>query len=245
MQYRFTVKEDLSDFSSGRVINSIPGIPAFPIRLMNEIFQYCKSRQSPTHPLVIYDPCCGSAYHLTALSFLQIGKIKKIYCSDVDEKILSIADSNLKLLTIDGLNNKICKLQKLYQNFKKNSHREALESAERLKAILNNNSSHLNTSTNLFLNNILNPSFPVKLMKDNIDFVFADIPYGKNTEWVNKKSKIKEVWLLLENILKIINYNTQVVIVQTNRDPIEHKSYIQTKKMKIGKRIVRILKLSR
>jgi len=77
MQYDFTVKEDLSDFYSGRVINSIPGIPAFPIRLMSEIFHYCKSSQNPIHPLVIYDSCCGSAYHLTAFFFLFLIKSGK------------------------------------------------------------------------------------------------------------------------------------------------------------------------
>ena len=41
MKYKYTVKEDHSDLSSGRVLYSLPGASAFPIRLMSEIFQFC------------------------------------------------------------------------------------------------------------------------------------------------------------------------------------------------------------
>ncbi|MCD4817583.1 MAG: hypothetical protein K8S23_02700 [Candidatus Cloacimonetes bacterium] len=243
MKYKFTSKENFSDFSSGKVINSIPGIPAFPIRLMSEVFQFCLSKRKQNNPVTIYDPCCGSAYHLTVLSFLHIDRINKIYCSDIDEKVLTIADKNLKLLTIDGINDRIQELKILFQRFHKNSHKDAYESAEKLKTILFKKKPHIDILKKSFSNNILNPSFPSELVETNIDLVFADIPYGKSTEWISRNNEVEEVWLLLENILKIINNQTLIAIAQTNKIPIEHESYVQIKKMKIGKRIIRIYKM--
>ena len=42
MQYLYaTERPDYSDLASGRVFYSLPGHPAFPIRLASEIFQRC------------------------------------------------------------------------------------------------------------------------------------------------------------------------------------------------------------
>ena len=58
MQYRYAREQtDFSDFSSGRVFYSLPGHPAFPVRLAGEIFQRCiehrKSSYGAAHPCPI------------------------------------------------------------------------------------------------------------------------------------------------------------------------------------------------
>jgi hypothetical protein len=240
MQYKFTTKQDLSDFASGKVISSIPYIPAFPVRLMDEIFQFCFSELNQDQPITIYDPCCGSAYHLTALTFLHIDKIGKIFCSDVNEEILSVAIENMQLLALDGMNAKIAKLQSMYERYGKESHREALESAARLKTILQD--CHSLPQTRIFPNDILNPEFPSELSDSHLDLIFVDSPYGRISEWENVYFEIDPIIQLLDNILDIIDDRTLVVIVNTNRNPIRHERFFQIKKMKSGKRITRIFR---
>ncbi len=47
MQYHYVYQaKDYSHFSSGRVFHSLPGHPAFPVRLASEIFQRCIAQQS-------------------------------------------------------------------------------------------------------------------------------------------------------------------------------------------------------
>ena len=42
MQYKFAKEQpDYSDLASGRVFYSLPGHPAFPVRLASEVFQRC------------------------------------------------------------------------------------------------------------------------------------------------------------------------------------------------------------
>ena len=86
MPYHYaTVDLDYSDYSGGRVLYSLPGYPAFPVRLATEIFQRAQKILGLSRPLTFYDPTCGGAYHLTALGFLHGGSLRAILASDVDD----------------------------------------------------------------------------------------------------------------------------------------------------------------
>src|SRR5512134_399203 len=103
MQYKYEKTQiDYSDLASGRVFYSLPGHPAFPVRLASEIFQRCvahrKSIYAVSEPCTLYDPCCGAAYHLSVLGYLHGEHIRKIIASDVDEKAIDLANRNLGLL---------------------------------------------------------------------------------------------------------------------------------------------------
>src|SRR4026209_1860119 len=100
MQYKYAKDQlDYSDFTSGRVFYSLPGYPAFPVRLASEIFQRCIAIRKTTYndltPCTLYDPCCGAAYHLCILACLHGEHIREIICSDVDEKAVALAKRNL------------------------------------------------------------------------------------------------------------------------------------------------------
>ena len=77
MPYLFATQDlDYSDYSSGRVLYSQPGAPAFPVRLASEIFQRARhilgaDRPGAERRLALFDPVCGGAYHLTTLGFLH------------------------------------------------------------------------------------------------------------------------------------------------------------------------------
>src|SRR5512146_2476527 len=103
MQYKYAKEQqDYSDFSSGRVFYSLPGHPAFPVRLGSEIFQRCIAYRKAIHgnsaPCTLYDPCCGAAYHLSVLAYLHGESIREVIVSDIDKKAVELARRNLRLL---------------------------------------------------------------------------------------------------------------------------------------------------
>src|ERR1041385_4120568 len=136
MAYRFIqTREDYSDLAAGKVFHGLPGHPAFPVRLASEIFQRCLALRKDTdrtEPCVIYDPCCGGAYLLSTLGYLFWNDINRILASDIDTTVLQIAESNLALLTVDGLQRRATQLAELQARYGKPSHVEALASAQRL-----------------------------------------------------------------------------------------------------------------
>src|SRR5215210_5047561 len=103
MPYRFARERvDYSDFASGRVLYSLPGRTAFPVRLADEIFQRCLALRPPEArdgPLTLYDPCCGGATLLTTLGFLHGPKLAALIGSDADPDAVALAERNLALLT--------------------------------------------------------------------------------------------------------------------------------------------------
>src|SRR5690349_8686028 len=112
MQYKYERESlDYSDFASGRVFYSLPGHPAFPIRLASEVFQRCMAHREKLYkdstPCTLYDPCCGAAYHLSVLGYLHGKLIREIIGSDIHEKAVAIAKHNLDLLNVAGLDQRI------------------------------------------------------------------------------------------------------------------------------------------
>src|SRR5215212_63077 len=138
MPYKYVKKQlDYSDLASGRVFYSLPGHPAFPVRLASEIFQRCVARRATIYqnstPCILYDPCCGAAYHLSVLAYLHREHIQGVIASDIDEKAIEFAEKNLSLLSINGLEKRIHDISEMHATYGKESHREALRSASVLK----------------------------------------------------------------------------------------------------------------
>src|SRR5512140_2505380 len=119
MQYQY-VKErlDYSDLASGRVFHSLPGHPAFPVRLASEIFQRCMAHRKAIYNdstrCVLYDPCCGAAYHLSVVAYLHRKDIQEIISSDIDEQAVALAKRNLELVNAAGLENRISEITDLF-----------------------------------------------------------------------------------------------------------------------------------
>src|SRR5690606_38122627 len=117
------------DFSSGRVLYHIKGMTNFPVRLAQEIYGRCLEYSLKKEDILLYDCCCGGGYLITVLGFLNQDTITKIVGSDVDLELLEIAKKNLSLLTLEGMDNRIREIEKMIEDFNKESHIRARESA--------------------------------------------------------------------------------------------------------------------
>jgi hypothetical protein len=247
MKYRFTQKSDYTHFASGRVFYSIPGIPAFPIRLMSEIFQYCLEvieRERGPKPVTIYDPCCGSAYHLATLAYLHGPRIGRIIGSDVDPEVLKIAGKNLGLLTPAGLDQRIEEIETALRRYGKDSHRSALTSALLLREMQPEQLARHGVETLLFCADILTPD-PAGLAQQltvPVDLIFADVPYGRSSTWkVAAGSDSLPLARLLSRLLAVVNERTVVAVAAAKGERCTHEAYRPLKRLKIGKREITIL----
>ena len=140
MTYRFALeRQDYSDFATGRVLHSAPGRTAFPVRLVDELFQRCLALLPDAgnpRRIVLYDPVCGSAALLTTLALIHGSRIARVIGSDIDPEALHLAERNLALLTPEGLDERIETIAALCEQYGKESHAEALASARRLRAAM-------------------------------------------------------------------------------------------------------------
>jgi 23S rRNA (guanine2535-N1)-methyltransferase len=241
MQYKYTKDlVDYSDFASGRVLYSLPGHPAFPVRLASEIFQRCMAIRGDAGPCVLYDPCCGAAYHLSVLGYLHGEHIQEIIASDVDEKAVSLAKQNLGLLTPAGLDRRIDQILELLRQYGKESHAEALASAKKLKSLLP--SAQLKMKT--FQASALDGKAMLENIKPNsVDLVVTDVPYGQGSSWERAEGSLNPLWSMLEALRGVLSPSSVVAIISDKGQKAAHERYQRVEHFQVGKRRVTILKL--
>src|SRR5690606_15960274 len=122
-------------------LRAYTGHAAFPARLASEIFQRCAAHLATEQiagPYVLYDPVCGAAAHLATIAFLNWESIDTIIASDIDHTALQFASKNLALLSAAGMQRRIAQIETMLHNYGKDSHRQALHSARRLRDIAGN-----------------------------------------------------------------------------------------------------------
>ena len=250
MRYRFArERQDYSDYSSGRVLYSLPGHPAFPVRLASEILQRCvalREAQGATGPCVLYDPCCGGAYHLSTLAYLHWNAIGEIIASDVDEEILSVAGRNLSLLTVEGLDRRTEEISRMLVKYKKASHAAALESAEKLKHRLMGLVEIHQVEVRLFAADATDVrAVREKLAGRKVDVVISDVPYGWHSLWqipdASQASTLGPAWQMLEALLPVLSLRPVVAIASDKRQRISHEGYRRLERFQVGKRRVVLL----
>jgi hypothetical protein len=240
MQYKFTQdRPDYSDLASGRVLYSLPGHPAFPVRLASEIFQRCMAIRDDSNPCVLCDPCCGAAYHLSVLGFLHGEQIQEILASDADEKAVTLAGQNLGLLTPAGLDRRIDQISDLLKQYGKDSHAEALASAERLKSMLP--SAQLKTKT-FRASATDGKSLLENIKPHSVDIVLTDVPYGQGSSWAYAEGSLNPLWSMLEALRGILSPSGLAAIISDKGQKAAHESYQRVKQFQVGKRRVTILK---
>jgi 23S rRNA G2445 N2-methylase RlmL len=255
MPYRFaTENRDYSDFASGRFFYAAPGHPALPVRLSSEIFQRClalRHADGLDAPVTLYDPTCGSAYHLSTLAYLHWNTIDTIIGSDVDPDILSVAERNLSLLTIAGVQRRINEIVAMVDKFGKASHTAALRSANHFNNQLAHHTQTHTIKTRLFTADATNPQELAAHLKDqHPDLIISDIPYGQRSTWQQSDDSPgspnpgNHLTRMLAALLPFLTPDSIVAIVLNKAQTFSWQHYHQVDKFQIGKRRVVLLKLA-
>ena len=246
MQYKYeTEPQDYSNLASGRVFYSIAGHPAFPIRLASEIFQRCLAHRETIYqdssPCALYDPCCGTAYHLSVLGYLHREHIREIIASDVDEKAVAMAGRNLGLLNITGLDQRIREITSMIEQYNKDSHKEALNSAYIIKNKISDLDGEHPLATRVFQASATDRKAILENIKArSVDIVFTDVPYGQHSGWQDSTSN--PIGSMLNALLGILSPSSIVAIVSDKQQKASHERYQRVEQFQTGKRRVILLK---
>lgn len=246
MQYKYvTVQQDYSDFSSGRVFYSLSGHPAFPVRLASEIFQRCVTSRKTIYdnatPCTLYDPCCGAAYHLSVLAHLHREHIQEVIGSDIDEKAVALAERNLQLANLTGLDNRISEISEMSKRYRKASHKDALKSAQILRNNILSTAHKYPLKTRTFLANATQENEIINnINPESVDIVFTDIPYGQHSYWSGAQG-IDPLQAMLDMLLKVLSKSSIVAITSDKQQKVIHPDYQRIEQFQIGKRRVAII----
>jgi hypothetical protein len=249
MTYQFAKqRSDYSHLSSGRVFYSLPGYPAFPVRLASEIFQRCmaiRKMQGLTAPCVLYDPCCGAAYHLSVLAILHWDCIQTVIASDADPEALRLAAANLGLLSLAGLDRRIGEITEMLRQYGKESHQQALDSARALRDRIATLSQDHPIPALTFQANALDANaLSAGLKGAAVDIVFSDIPYGLHSHWLSPASGLHvtdSLRAMLDALSAVLQPTSMVAIAFDKRQKVLHAGYRRIEYFQIGKRRVVIL----
>jgi len=244
MQYKFVKEQlDYSDLANGKVFYSLPGHPVFPVRLASEIFQRCISYRKTIYgkstPGVLYDPCCGTAYHLSVLAWLHDEYIHKVIASDVDEKAVTLAKKNLEILTSTGMEKRIHEISEMLEKYGKNSHHDALKSAYVLKEKIDKHDLKLKTFQ---ANALIGEELLNNLKQGSVDIVFTDAPYGQLSNWHDANEIENPLWSILDSLLGVLSQSSIVAIVSDKGQKVSHDGYQRLERFQVGKRRVIIFK---
>jgi hypothetical protein len=240
MEYKFaTERSNYADLASGHVFYSLPGYPAFPIRLASEIYQRCLAlRGQGSSPCTLYDPCCGAAYHLSVIAYLHWDSVCRIICSDIDAKAVQLAERNLGLLTPVGMERRVREITAMVRLYDKESHKGALESIIRMQEQINLLTAVRPIQTRVFQANASQvASLREGLLDTYIDMVITDIPYGQHSQWEGTEAH-NPTWAMLEALLEFLSPQSIVAIASDKSRKITHERYTRLEKFQLGKRYV-------
>lgn len=229
MEYLYCNNRNFEDFSSGRVLYGGEGIPNFPVRLLNEIFGRALSHSGKKTDLNVYDPCCGGGYSLTVLGFFHSDIISRIYGSDIDSRMTDFAKRNIGLLTMEGIHSRRLELKDMLRQYKKESHAQALQSLDRLQAMLQKE-----LPAEIFQADCTKELPPVRP-----DIIVTDIPYGNLATWKSKEDS--PLYTMLHQLARISHKGTVLAVITDKGQKIDTELWTRREKQSVGKRKFEIL----
>jgi 16S rRNA G966 N2-methylase RsmD len=244
MSYQFaTERINYASLASGHVFYSLPGHPAFPVRLASEIYQRCLAlRGEGNSPCTIYDPCCGAAYHLSVIAYLHWDSVRRVICSDIDEKAVQLAERNLGLLTPGGMERRIREISAMVRLYDKESHKGALESITKMQEQVSRLTAVRPIQTRAFRANATEvASLREGLQETAIDIVFTDIPYGQHSQWEETQAP-DPAWAMLDALLEFLSPKCILAVASDKLQKIAHEKYKRLEKFQLGKRQIVILR---
>lgn len=250
MNYKFNVKkENYALLASGSVLYSLPGQPAFPIRLSSEIYQRCAEilkGKNIDPPYSVYDPFCGSGYLITTLGVLHGNQISDLIASDISETAVELAQRNLNLLTNAGLDLREQELDKLYNAFHKESHLEAIEKIKQIRTEFVITQTEKIVKKVFQANALMKDSIELHIPVSSIDIVISDLPYGNQTNWFLEDKfsnrQTDPINAFLETIRHFVKFSGLVVLITQNKIKFsEIPNFSKKQQFKLGHRHIYII----
>ncbi len=232
MEYKYCKSDNFEDYASGRVLYNGKGITNFPARLAGEIFGRCLEYTEKKHNISVYDCCCGGGYMLTVLGFMNADILSELTGSDISPYAVDIAQSNLELLKADGMDKRIGQIRELAGLYGKKSHKEAEQSAIRLRKLIEGKDIRINT----FAANALNCPELDKVP----DIIITDVPYGELVSWEGATDG--SVDRLLESLYGICGNHTIIGICMDKSQKNTSDKFKRLEKQQVGKRKFEILR---
>lgn len=250
MPYQYaSEREDNSDLASGRVFYSLPGHPAFPIRLASEIFQRClalRRAEGADGRCVVYDPCCGAGYQLAVLGYLHRAEIRAAVGSDIDAQAVSVAGQNLGLLTGAGIKQRIAEIEDLLRLYGKESHQEALRSARAMHARTTGLAEQQPLAVKVFQASALDgPAMCAQMNGLPVDIVITDVPYGQHSQWGGRdanRESFPPVETMLTALQGVLAPGGVVAVSVDKLQKFHWEGYRRRQHFQVGKRRILILK---
>lgn len=241
MKYMFeTEPSGYEDFASGRVLYNARGTTAFPVRLASEIMQRCFLHlQGKGHdgPYAVYDPCCGGAYMLTVVGLLHGHRMKRIVASDVNSEVLGIAEKNLSLLSAEGMNRRKKELAQLLEQYNKPSHREALDSVEKLASLIAQ--SCIEETCSFHHDITTTGDRDMAPQAGGFDIVLTDLPYGELVHWHSESGNPLDRFF--DNMyVRLEPERSVMAVIADKRQKLRHDKFRRIEAFKAGKRQVAI-----
>ncbi len=249
MGYRYAVERgDYTDLSSGRVLVGLPGHPALPVRLADELFSRCLAHWraiGPAGPVSVYDPCCGAAYHLAVIGFLHAADLHSLIGSDVLPDAVAAARRNLALLSDAGLAGRALELDRLAAQYDKTAHRDARASLDRLRGLLQAGLAGRVLTTHAFLSDALVAgTLRTELAGRRPEIVLADVPYGLHSTWLGDVASGSRAALdqMLDGLQAILRPGSVLGIVSDKAQRTTHPGFERLEHFNVGKRRIMILR---
>jgi 23S rRNA (guanine2535-N1)-methyltransferase len=247
MQYLFaTERPDYSDLASGRVFYSLPGHPAFPIRLASEILQRClalRREAGLVSRCSLYDPCCGSGYLAAVLATLHAEDLSAVTASDVDSRAVETARRNLSLLQPEGLARRSAELEELLVRYGKESHRQALVSVQRMRQRAAALPVDSRPVVRAFTINALDgPALVETLGAHPVDVVLTDVPYGQHSQWSGADAVLQPLQALLEALAGVLSPGGLVALVSDKGQKVQRAGWQRCDHFQVGLRRIEILR---
>jgi len=154
-----------------------------------------------------------------------------------------LAKANLGLLSIAGLDQRIGEITKMIKQYNKDSHKDALKSAQILKDKITSLNQEHSLVTRVFQANATDHKTMIEnIASKSVDIVFTDVPYGQHSQWRDSTELSNPIELMLDALLGILSSSSILAIVSDKRQKVSHEHYQRLEKFQIGKRQVVILK---
>lgn len=236
MNYNYHTNQSFEFLASGSVIYGAKGIPNFPVKLSNEIFNRCLNYLQVKEQLTLYDPCCGGGYLLMTIALLNYDAIDRLIGTDINVDFLNTATKNLSLLSVHGLELRKQEIEALYDKYAKASHAKALSFVDDFYKILNRKPAEI--QCDIFERNILvEEQAKDKKLKANL--VITDVPYGNLVHWSDEEG----IDLMLDKLKDELAEDAVLAIIHNKSQKRKNDSYKRLEKFKVGKRVVEIITL--